>query len=105
MPEAAMDKEHGAARAEDEIGFARKIAALQAVAEAEGGDQLADKEFRLGIPAADLRHVARAGLRCEAVAGGWRRIGNGRGDNGWSHVRRVRRFDFGALGRHGGEGQ
>lgn len=68
MPEAAMHKKGGSARAEDEIGLAGEISALQAVAEAEGGDQLADKEFRLGIPTSDLRHVARAGLGREAVA-------------------------------------
>ena len=45
MPEAAMDKDHGAARAEDEVRFAGQVAALEPVAEAERGDQLADDYF------------------------------------------------------------
>ena len=63
MPEAAVDKKHGAARSENEVGFSGEVAALQPVAEAEGSHELTDHFFRFGIMAADARHVPRALFR------------------------------------------
>ena len=64
VPKAAVDKDYGAARAEDKVGPAGQVAALEAVAQAERGDQLADDFLRLGVVAADAGHVLRAPLRC-----------------------------------------
>ena len=67
MPEAAMDENDGAAGAEDEVRFAGQVAALEPVAEAQCGDELADDFFRFGVVAADAGHVARPFFRGEPV--------------------------------------
>ena len=88
MPEAAVDKDHGAAGAENEVRFAGQVAALEPVAEAERGDQLADDYFGFGVVAADAGHVARPFLRGEPVeafgrgrVGRW--SGHGAGHGGY----------------------
>ena len=86
MPKAAVHKKDGASGAENEVGFSGEIAALETVAEAEGGDEAADGFFRFGVMAADAGHVPGAllggkGIEAEGGDGsGWRfRGGNERG--------------------------
>src|SRR3546814_7266959 len=46
MPEAAVDEDDLAAGAEDDVGFARQILAMQPEAVAQGMDHPSDKQFR-----------------------------------------------------------
>jgi hypothetical protein len=68
VPEAAVDKKGGAPGTENEIGFAGKIATLQAVAETKGSHQLADDFFGFCVLAPDAGHVPGTFLRCEEIA-------------------------------------
>lgn len=67
MPKAAVHEDDFAARAEYEIGFARQVFAVQAVAVAERMYQSADGEFGFGVGRADRGHVGAAAGRGEAV--------------------------------------
>lgn len=76
VPEAAVDENNGAAGAENEIRFAGQVAALEPVAEAQCGDELADDFFGFGVMTADAGHVARPLFRGEPVeAFGGGRVG------------------------------
>jgi hypothetical protein len=72
----------------DTGALAGQVAALEPVAEAERGDQLADDFFGFGVVAADAGHVARPFLRgepVEAFGGGrvGRWSGHGAGHGGY----------------------
>lgn len=51
-----MDEDDAAARGQDEIGIARKIAAVQRVAKAEAMDHAPHGHFGLGVLAVDALH-------------------------------------------------
>ena len=72
VPEAAVDEDGEAAWAEADVGFPGEVAAVEAVAQAHGGEGAAHREFRGGVRAADAGHVGRPLGWGEAVArGGW----------------------------------
>ena len=60
MPEAAMDKDHGAAPSKDEVGFAGQTLAVQAVPVAKAVHEPADGKLRLSVPTADPGHASGA---------------------------------------------
>ena len=71
VPEAAVDEDGKAARAEADVRFPGEVAAVEAVAEAHGCEGAAHGEFWCGVRAADAGHVGRPLGRGDAVARGW----------------------------------
>jgi hypothetical protein len=64
VPEASVDKDYTITRWKNEIGIARKIAAMKRVSKAQPVDYAADRHFGLGVLAADaLHHGAAFGWR------------------------------------------
>src|SRR3546814_17004861 len=57
MPEAAVDEDDLAAGAEDDVGFARQILAMQPEAVAQGMDNPSDKQFRRRAAAPDQAYI------------------------------------------------
>ena len=60
MPKTAVDEDDFLACTEHEVRLAGQVFAMETIAEAEGGRDAADDEFRLGVFGFDRRHVGRA---------------------------------------------
>lgn len=67
MPEAAMDKDYGLARREDDVRSPRQQLRMQGIAEATPVERLAQQQLRLGIFALDPSHHPAAGGRINYV--------------------------------------
>ena len=57
VPETAVDEDHGLVFPQNDVGFAGDVLHVQAVTETVLPEPFADEDFRLGVFAADVRHV------------------------------------------------
>ena len=62
VPEAAVDEDDGLVFAQDDIGLAGKVLAMEAEAVAGAVEHGTDEQFGLGILALDRGHIPRAFL-------------------------------------------
>ncbi len=67
VPEAAVNEDRQTVLGEYDVGFARKVLAVQAEASAECVQRAPDRQFRLGVLAPDTAHVLAAPLWIEMV--------------------------------------
>ena len=70
VPKAAMHEDNLASGSEDEIGTARQVLAVEAIAVAETMEQPPDDHLRAGVPLSDGGHDLRADRRCDVVGHG-----------------------------------
>ena len=71
VPETAVDEDHGAVFPQNDVGSAGDVLHVQAVAVAVLPQPFADEDFRLGVFAADVRHVQVTLSRGEGVGHGF----------------------------------
>lgn len=62
VPETAMNQHYSLSFRKNQIRFSGKLAVMQAVAEAERVQRLANNKFRLGVLAPDARHHPAANI-------------------------------------------
>lgn len=67
MPEAAMDKDYGFARREDDVRTPRQQLRMQGIAKTPLVQRFAQQQLRLGVLAPDTRHHPAAGSRIHYV--------------------------------------
>lgn len=72
VPETAVNEDDLLRRSEHQIGLARQIFAMEAIAIAERGDSAADDEFGLGVRGLDRRHIGRAAALGDFVSQSYR---------------------------------
>ena len=71
VPETAVHENHGFVFPQNDVGSAGNILHVQAVTETVLPQPFADEDFRLGVFAADVRHVFVALSRGESVGHGF----------------------------------
>src|SRR3546814_2762143 len=101
MPEAAVDEDDLAAGAEDDVGFARQILAMQPEAVAQGMDHPSDKQFRRRAAAPDPAYILAARRRRKMVgqslpplAGGRGALGDERSEEHTSELQSLMRISY-----------